>query len=122
VVIVAEGKASSRSQATKFGSSSLFDQITPMKPDPEKRPIEPREMTSEEEEAWGPELDLRALSAINRSEFDAALLAPHIGRWVAWSPDSSRMVAHAKDIETLQERVSKAGADPERCPIEFLGE
>ena len=80
----------------------------------------PREMTAEEETASGPEMDLRRLSAINRANFDPALLAPYIGQWIAWSPDSSHMVAHAEDIKLLEAQVVQAGEDPSRCPIEYL--
>jgi len=79
-------------------------------------------MAPEEEAAWGPEMALRNMSAFNRSTFDPALLAPYLGQWIAWSPDSSRVVAHAEDVETLDDLVSKAGEDPSRCPIEYLDE
>lgn len=82
--------------------------------------VQPREMTPEEEATWGPEMALRNLSAFNRSSFDPALLAPYIGQWIAWSPDSSRVVAHAEDVKTLDELVTQAGEDPSRCPLEYL--
>lgn len=104
--------------------STLRPTLGPMGPtqeDPQRaQKVQPREMTPEEEAASGPEMALRDLSALNRSTFDPALLAPYVGQWIAWSPDSSRVVAHAKDVETLDERVAKAGEDPSRCPIEYL--
>ena len=86
----------------------------------ERQQIQPREMTPEEEAAWGGEMELRRLSSVNRSRFDPALLAPYIGRWIAWSPDSSRIVTSAEDVQTLNEQVLKEGEDPGRCPIEYL--
>ena len=80
----------------------------------------PRLMTPEERARWGPELELRKRSTLNRARFDPALLAPYIGQWVAWSPDSSRIVAHADDIDKLYALVAEAGEDPRQCPIEGI--
>lgn len=91
-----------------------------MDPTAEKQPPQPREMTPEEEAAEGPEMDLRRLSSVNRSQFDPAQLAPYMGRWVAWSPDSSRIVTSAEDIDTLDELVLKEGEDPSQCAIEYI--
>jgi hypothetical protein len=77
-------------------------------------------MTPEEEAVWGPELDLRKQSSLNRARFDPALLTPYNGQWIAWSPDSSRIVAHADDIDTLYHLIAEAGEDPSRCPIEGI--
>jgi hypothetical protein len=84
--------------------------------------IQPRLMTPEEEATLGPQMDLEKLSAFNRSSFDPAELAPYIGKWIAWKPDSSGVVAAAEDIPTLNELVAARGEDPGRCPIEFLDE
>jgi hypothetical protein len=80
----------------------------------------PRQITPQEQAIWGPDLDLRKRSSLNRAQFDPALLAPYSGQWVAWSPDSSRIVAHSVDIDALYKLVSDAGEDPIQCPIEGI--
>jgi len=81
---------------------------------------QPEVMTPEEEAEWGPELDRRKASILNRSQFDPALLVPYIGQWIAWSPDGSRVVAHADDIDTLYKLVADAGESLNRCSIECI--
>ena len=41
-----------------------------------------------------------------------------VGRWVAYSADGSRIVAHGKDLAELDRRVIDAGEDPEQ--VSFL--
>jgi hypothetical protein len=77
-------------------------------------------MTPEEKAKWGAELDLRKRSSLNRAQFDPALLTPYSGQWIAWTPDSSRVIAHANDIDSLYKLVADAGEDPSRCPIEGI--
>jgi hypothetical protein len=79
---------------------------------------QPRLMTPEERAKWGPELELRKQSSLNRAKFEPALLVPYVGQWIAWSPDSSRIIAHADDVDTLYSLVAATGEDPSRCPIE----
>ena len=40
------------------------------------------------------------------------------GRWVAYSADGSRIIAHGKDLAELDRRVIEAGEDPEE--VSFL--
>jgi len=81
---------------------------------------QPELMTPEEEAEWGLELDRRKLCILNRSQFDPALLVPYIGQWIAWSPDGSRVVAHADDIDALYKLVADAGESPSQCAIECI--
>ena len=39
------------------------------------------------------------------------------GRWVAFSADGSRIVAHGKDLGELDRRVIEAGEDPEEVTL-----
>jgi hypothetical protein len=81
---------------------------------------QPELMTPEEEAEWGPMLDRHKVSILNRLQFDPALLLPYAGQWIAWSPDGSRIVAHADDIDTLYKLVAEAGEAPSQCAIESI--
>ena len=78
-------------------------------------------MTAEEEAAWGRELDLRSMSHHNRSQIDRAILTPYIGELIAWSPDGTRIVAHAKDDDALYRLLAEAGELPSLCLVEYVG-
>lgn len=56
----------------------------------------------------------------NQACRDASQLAQHVGQWVAWSPDGSKVVAYADDLATLDERVIQAHEDPRRCVAERI--
>jgi hypothetical protein len=58
----------------------------------------------------------------NRVQFPLDELARYAGRWIAWSPDGARIVAHASDPEALDELVRTAGENPERCIVEGIPE
>jgi hypothetical protein len=58
----------------------------------------------------------------NRAQFPPTELARYSGQWVAWSPDGSRIVAHAQYPDVLDELVVQAGEDPERCIVEGVPE
>jgi len=47
-------------------------------------------------------------------------LAAHAGKWLAWSPDGTRIVASSPDPEALDNLVRAAGEDPEQCLIEGI--
>jgi hypothetical protein len=59
---------------------------------------------------------------VNRAQFPPTELARYSGQWVAWSPDGSRIVAHAEFPDVLEELVIQAGEDPERCVLEGIPE
>jgi hypothetical protein len=84
--------------------------------------LQPRLMTPEEEAVWGPILDLRQESALNRARFDPALLAQYEGELIAWSPDGTRIIARAKDDETIYQLLDEAGEDPALCLVEYIGD
>jgi hypothetical protein len=67
-----------------------------------------------------PALKDRQKFLANRSAFPLEELARHAGQWIAWSPDGSRIVAHARDLEALDGLVFKAGVDPEECVLEGI--
>jgi hypothetical protein len=56
----------------------------------------------------------------NRPKFPLDQLAPHAGRWIAWSPDGTRIVASAMDAEALEELIAAAGEDPLQCVQEAI--
>jgi len=56
----------------------------------------------------------------NRVAFPLAELAKHRGKWVAWSPDGSRLVASSPDLDTLDDLIRAEGENPEDCPIEGI--
>jgi len=68
------------------------------------------------------DLEDRRKFLANRAQLSPADLEEHAGQWIAWSPDGSRIVAHAHDPEVLDELVLQAGEDPERCVIEGIPE
>jgi len=78
-------------------------------------------MTPEEEAKWGPIMDSWKESALNRARFDPALLAQYKGELIAWSPDGTRIIAHAKDDETIDQLLDEAGEAPGLCLVEYLG-
>jgi hypothetical protein len=51
----------------------------------------------------------------NRANFPLEEPARRAGRWVAWSPDGTRIVAEADDPEALDRLIVDAGEGPERC-------
>jgi hypothetical protein len=68
------------------------------------------------------DLEDRRNFLLNGAEFPVSELAAHAGKWIAWSPDGSRIVAHADDPEVLDDLVRQAGEDPQRCIIEGIPE
>jgi len=54
----------------------------------------------------------------HRAALPPGALTPYAGRWIAWSPDGSRIVADSQAPEDLDERIRAAGEDPERCVVE----
>ena len=55
-----------------------------------------------------------------RAAFPAEALAPYAGRWIAWSPDGTRIVADSEAPEDLDGRIRAAGGDAERCVVEGI--
>ena len=56
----------------------------------------------------------------NRAVFPVEELAKHMGKWVAFSPDGSRIAASAVDPDLLDELLLAAGEDPMQCVIEGI--
>jgi hypothetical protein len=63
---------------------------------------------------------LRRKFLANRAVFPTSELAKHAGRWIAWSPDGSRIAASAIDPELLDEMLRKIGENPAECIIECM--
>ena len=56
----------------------------------------------------------------NRQRFPLEQLATHAGKWVAWSPDGTRIVTSSADLAALDALIQAAGEDPEQCPVEGI--
>jgi hypothetical protein len=68
----------------------------------------------------GSELECRRKFLERRAALPAEALARYAGRWLAWSPDGSRIVADSDVPEDLDDRIVAAGEDPERCVVEGI--
>jgi hypothetical protein len=55
-----------------------------------------------------------------RAALPMEALARYAGRWIAWSPNGSRIVADCEAPEDLDDRIRAAGEDPERCVLECI--
>jgi len=66
------------------------------------------------------EWECRRLFVKNRAAFPVEDLVPYRGRWIAWSPDGARIVADSDNPEDLDDRITAAGEDPERCVVEGI--
>ena len=56
----------------------------------------------------------------NRAKFPLEELEKYVGRWIAWSPDGTRIVADAADPRDIDDLVRAAGEDPEDCLVEGI--
>ncbi len=65
-------------------------------------------------------LQMRRTFLANRAAFPAAELAKYAGEWVAWSPDGTRVAAHAPRPELLDGLLRACGEDPALCVVEGL--
>jgi hypothetical protein len=65
-------------------------------------------------------LETRRRFLANRSSFPAEQLGCYAGKWVAWSPDGSRVAASAADPAQLDELLRAVGEDPALCVIEGI--
>jgi hypothetical protein len=79
-------------------------------------------MTPGEEAEWGPQMDLKRESALNRARFDPGALAQYRGELIAWGPDGTRIIAHARDDESIYRLLDEAGEDPGLCLVEYVGD
>ena len=64
-------------------------------------------------------MDIRTFRE-NRAKFTWDELAAYDGRWVAFSPDGSRIVASAVDLGELEPLIRAAGEDPDQVGYERI--
>jgi hypothetical protein len=67
---------------------------------------------------WKPP-DLR-FHAENRQRFPVEQLVPHYGKFVAWSPDGTRIVASGNEREEVWKKLEDAGLDPSQFVNDFI--
>ncbi len=84
--------------------------------------IKPREMTPEEEAEQGPLMDALAAAVINPLRHDPTLWERYPGELIAWSPDGSRIIGHAKGEEAIQKILADSGEDPGLCYVQFIND
>jgi len=65
-------------------------------------------------------LENRRKFLANRQKFSLDELAKHLGCWIAWSPDGTRILASAANPEDLEERVRAAGENFNQCVLEGI--
>jgi hypothetical protein len=58
----------------------------------------------------------------NRAAFPVDELAQYIGKWVAFSPDGTKIVAAHEDLEALAQLLEQTGIDPQTVVFEGLPE
>ena len=73
---------------------------------------------SNEPKKWEPP-DLR-FYAENRRRFPSEQLAPYYGRFVAWSPDGTRIVASGTEREEVWRQLEAAGLDPSQFVNDYI--
>jgi hypothetical protein len=56
----------------------------------------------------------------NRAAFPVEQLIPYEGRYVAWSADSTRILASGADLFEVERNVVAAGLDPSQVIYEFI--
>jgi hypothetical protein len=62
-------------------------------------------------------MDIEQLNR-NRNNFPAEELQKYAGRYVAWSPDGTRIIADADDLGALCDAVDASPYDPADCLME----
>jgi len=67
---------------------------------------------------WKPP-DLR-FYAQNRLQFPAEQLVFYYGKFVAWSPDGTRIVASGKEREEVWKQLEDAGLDPSQFVNDYI--
>jgi hypothetical protein len=56
----------------------------------------------------------------NRQQFPPQELMKYAGKYVAWSPDGTRIIASDEDEERLDQTMKAAGHDPAEILISFV--
>ena len=68
---------------------------------------------------WSQAMDMQQLLR-NRHQFPPEELARHIGQYVAFSPDGTRIIASDEDLVRLDAKVKEAGYDPAETLVSAL--
>ena len=53
----------------------------------------------------------------NRRQFPREQLAAYAGKYIAWSPDGTKIIASADDLAALANAVLGSGYNPEDCVL-----
>lgn len=65
-------------------------------------------------------MEMRRRFLANRAAISADELAKYAGRWVAWSPDGSRVAASSANPGELDDLLRAVGEDPAMCVVEGI--
>jgi len=58
----------------------------------------------------------------NSNQFPVEELAKYEGKWIAWSPDGTRIVASTTDHEAILDLIQEAGENPSLCLVDYIPE
>jgi hypothetical protein len=58
----------------------------------------------------------------NRDRFPIDQLRPYIGKYVAWNWEQTQILDSNEDWGRLWDRLAENGHDPQRCPVEYIGD
>jgi len=111
-------KQAASEQVQGRSPSGLFASSFRATPGPMK--VQPREMTSKEEAALMPEIMAMTNATMAASRMTPADFDPYRGQFIAWSPDGKHILAHAKDSDTLDQKLNELGVDISLCVIQFV--
>jgi hypothetical protein len=76
------------------------------------------QVVSSSHKNWEPP-DLR-LYTENRRRFPAEQLVPYHGKFVAWSPDGTRILASGAERKEVWQQLEEAGLDPSQVVNDYI--
>jgi hypothetical protein len=56
----------------------------------------------------------------NRQQFSLDEIDKHRGRWIAWNPDGTQIIASAVELEDLEVMLAAVGDDAIYCTVEGI--
>jgi hypothetical protein len=74
-------------------------------------------MSTESTSRYAPGIEL---ANVNRAAFPVEELIPFEGKYVAWTADSTRILASGADLLEVETNLVAAGIDPSQVIFEFI--